>query len=114
VESDALNFFLPLRRLEPDGRKDPSRETLRGRRSRRSRSGGRDGAVVVAVITVRMVEPSVHEVVDVVAVRHGFVPACGAVGMAGRVGRCRPGVAVGMLGVHSEHVLVDVVLVWVM
>jgi hypothetical protein len=34
--------------------------------------------VIVAVIAVRMVQMAVHEVVDVVAVRHRFVAAAGA------------------------------------
>ena len=38
-------------------------------------SGQLHRPVVVAVIAVRMMEVSVHEIVNVVAVRYGFVPA---------------------------------------
>ncbi len=56
-------------------------------------SGSLYGAVVVAVAAVGVVEVAVHEVVHVVAVRHGFVSASGAVlvvrivGAAGVIGR---------------------------
>lgn len=45
--------------------------------------GGRLGqlhrSVIVAMIAVRMMKPSVHEVVDVIAVRHCLVSAARAV-----------------------------------
>ena len=37
--------------------------------------------MVVAMIAVRMMQPSVHAIIDVVAVRYGFVTATRAVGM---------------------------------
>ena len=40
------------------------------------------GAVVVAVVAVRVVQAAIDEKVDVVAVRHGFVAAAGAVHVA--------------------------------
>jgi hypothetical protein len=43
--------------------------------------------MVVAMITMRMVQPSIHEVVDVVPMGHGFVPARRA--MLVRAGRSR-------------------------
>src|SRR5439155_1284652 len=48
-------------------------------------TGWGPGAVVVAVVAVRVVEVAVDEVVGVVAVRHGLVAAAGAVDVAGRV-----------------------------
>jgi hypothetical protein len=63
--------------------------------------------VVVAVVAVRVVEPTVYEIVEVVAVRHRLVAAAGAVGVIGTVpglGRV-VGVRVG-LG-HADAVLFD-------
>ena len=44
------------------------------------------GTVVVAVATVSVMEVAVHQVVHVIAVRHGFVPASGAMLVACLVG----------------------------
>jgi hypothetical protein len=66
--------------------------------------------VVVTVILVRPVEPSVDEVIDVIAVRHGLVAALLAVGVpAAAVSRA--GVSSGMLVIDGDHVLIDVFLV---
>ena len=69
--------------------------------------------MVVAVVAVRMVQPAVDQVVDVIAVRHGVVATARAVGVtlmaAGRIG-----VAVRMLGIDPDHVLIDVILMRVM
>jgi len=43
---------------------------------------GLHGTVVVAVVPVRMVQVAVHQVVHMVAVRHGFVAAGGAVSIS--------------------------------
>jgi hypothetical protein len=43
--------------------------------------------MVVAMIAVRMMQSSVHEVIDVVAVRYGFVTATRAVGIAPNIAR---------------------------
>ncbi len=70
-------------------------------------------AVVVAVPVVRMVQVAVHEVVDVIPVRHGLVPTAGAVDVtrlmpvAGVLGRALGGVRV----VDGDPVLVAVVAV---
>ena len=67
--------------------------------------------MVVAMVTVRMVQVAVDQVVDVVTVRDGFVAATGAMDVAGFVaaafvlGRA----AVGVGGRDGDHVLVDVV-----
>jgi hypothetical protein len=71
--------------------------------------------VIVAVISVRSVEMVSHEVIDVIPVRHGLVPAAFAVDVIGVVS------VATMLGcaalrtrlVDLQHVLVDVILVWV-
>jgi curli biogenesis system outer membrane secretion channel CsgG len=76
-------------------------------------SGRGDGAVVVAVGAVRVVEVPADEVVDVIAVRDRVVPAAWAVGVARVVGTAsvvrgaRSGVRVGDL----QLALVDVPVV---
>ena len=73
-------------------------------------------AVIVAVIAVRMVQVSVYQIVDVVAVRYGFMSAAGAVAVARFVtaaGVIRRA-AVGIFAAHFQHVLVNVVAVWMM
>jgi hypothetical protein len=69
--------------------------------------------VVVAVSAVGVMEMSIDEVVDVVAVRDGFVAAAGAVDVGGIVGSA--GVLRGALGRvdrgQSNAVLVDVTIV---
>ena len=40
-----------------------------------SASGQLHGPVIVAMITMRMVQPAVYEIVDVVTMRHLFMPA---------------------------------------
>ena len=72
--------------------------------------------MIVAVGSVRMMKVAVHQIVYVVAVRHTFVAASGAVGVCGLVpvalvlGRavCR------VLGVHRQFVVVDVAIVRMM
>jgi hypothetical protein len=67
-------------------------------------------AVIVAVALAGVMEMSVHEIVDVVSVREGRMPAARAVlvvgGMLSARMRGRAGIRVG--AVHLEHVLVDV------
>jgi hypothetical protein len=69
--------------------------------------------VVVAVISVRVVEVAVDEVIDVVAVWHGLVAALGPVSVAGLVGVARVigGAALGVAPADRDHVLVDMVSV---
>ena len=62
-----------------------------------------DGAVKVAVISVKVVEGPVDEVVDVVAVRNLGVPAAGVVLRRTLDGRAGGGPA----AVHLENVLRD-------
>jgi len=63
-------------------------------------SGEFDRAVVVAVVAVRMMQMAIDEVIDVVAMRHCFVAAAGAMGV----------VMVGVMGqlafAHDDLLLV--------
>ena len=71
--------------------------------------------MVVAVALVLVVQVTVDEVVGVVAVGDRLVPAAGTVHVAGVVAGARvAGVAVIRVGrVDREHVVVNVVAVWV-
>lgn len=79
-------------------------------------SGDLQRTVVVAVIAVRMVQMTVDQVIDVVAVRHRFMPAARPMhmtgAMAGTVVLRRAAVRVG--GADGDHVLVDMVAMHVM
>ena len=72
--------------------------------------------MVVAVPVVRMVEVAVHEVVDVIPMRHGLVPASRTV----HVTRLMPVTAVigravgGVRGIDGDPVLVAVIVVRMM
>jgi hypothetical protein len=64
------------------------------------------GPVIVAMITVRMMQPSAHEVIDVVTMRDGFMPAGRAVLVcAADLGRAMHGIG----SVDWDDMLVDVV-----
>jgi hypothetical protein len=66
-----------------------------------------DRAVVVAMIAVRMMQPPVHQIVDVIAVGNRFMTAAGTVGMA-----CAAYVRRALHRIASadgERVLVDVI-----
>jgi hypothetical protein len=69
--------------------------------------------VVVAVILVRPVEPSLDEVIDVIAVGHGLVAALLAVGVPSPA-VSGAGVSSGMLLIDRDHMLIHVVPVRVM
>jgi hypothetical protein len=87
-----------------------------GKPERESNLGELDRTVVVAVVAMRVVEVSIDEIVDVVTVRHGFVPASGAVNVVGVVPSTvvvRSAIGWVFVG-HFEAVLVDMVAVWVM
>jgi hypothetical protein len=77
----------------------------------RSGSRGRERSVVVAVISVRMMEMPVMQVVDVVAVRHRLVAAGRAVRVPLFVTRAaeRWIASVRILIAHLDHVLVDMI-----
>jgi hypothetical protein len=60
------------------------------------RSGEDDGAVMVAMVAVHEVEVAIDEVIDVVAVRDGFMTATGSMLMSGFVTAAQ--VSVGAIG----------------
>lgn len=68
-------------------------------------------AVVIAVVAVLVVQPAVYDVVDVVAVRYGFVAAAFAVNMA--VTGLHGVAAVGISSVYIEAVFIIVAVVFV-
>jgi hypothetical protein len=72
------------------------------------------GAVVVAVVAVRMVQMSGHQVIDVIAVRHRFMPAAGAVNVFLGVGPTSVlGRAAGRIArANFQLVLLDLAAVW--
>jgi hypothetical protein len=67
--------------------------------------------VIIAVIAVRMVQPAVYEIVDVVAVRHRFVSAIWTVYV--RAMDFRRALH-GICGVDRDGVLIHVILVHMM
>jgi hypothetical protein len=68
-------------------------------------------AVVVAMIAMGMMQPSTHDVIDVVAMGHGFVPAGRA--MLVRAAGLRRALH-GICGVDCDDMLIDVILMQVM
>lgn len=72
--------------------------------------------MIVAMITVRMVQVAIHEVIDVVAVRHRLMPATGTVNMAGGVAAATVlrGAAIGILRADRNHMLIDMVTMHMM
>lgn len=79
-------------------------------------SGDLQRAVVVAVVAVRMMQMTVDQVIDVVAVRHRFVPAARPMHMTGAMASAvmlrRAAVRVGCA--DDDYVLVDMVAMHVM
>ena len=69
--------------------------------------------MVIAVVTVRMVQMAVHQVIDMIAMRHQLMAAARAVHMAcgvtGALVAWRA--ALGIVGAHRQAVLVDVIAV---
>jgi len=66
------------------------------------------------MVAVRVVQVAVHEVIHVIAVRHGFMAAARAVDMSGFVAVARRGAAVGIRGADFDDVFIDVAGVWMM
>lgn len=81
---------------------------------RGSRSGGLQRAVAVAVLLVGVVQLTVDEKVDVIAMRNRFMTAIGPVAVLVAVTVGGFGVPVGMRLADGDDVLVDVVVVGVM
>ena len=70
--------------------------------------------VVVTMTAMRMVQMAIHEVIDVVVVRHRFMAAIGGVDVSCIVTRCRRGAAIGISGADFDNVLIDVIAVRMM
>lgn len=89
------------------------RRANRRRSAAATRSPRRDDPVAVAVATVRMVEMPLHQVVDMVAVRDGFVTAAGTMQVPCVVttARVRGRTVRGIRTTHRERVLVHVPVV---
>jgi hypothetical protein len=70
--------------------------------------------MIIAMIAMGMVQMPIHQIVDVVAVRNRLVTASGAVLVARRVplAAVLGCAAIGVLRRHFDHVLVDMVAVW--
>jgi hypothetical protein len=62
--------------------------------------------MVVAVVPMGMVEPSLHQIIDMVAVRHSFVPTTRPMLMRAAVLR---GALRRVAGANGEDVLVDMI-----
>ena len=68
-------------------------------------------AVIVAMTAVWMVQVAIHEVIDVVAVRHRFMAATRAVNMSSVMTRGWRGATVWVSGVGFDNVLIDMIAV---
>jgi hypothetical protein len=69
----------------------------------RCRAGdGFQSAVIVAVGAMRMVQMAIHKVIDVIAMRHGFVAAVSTVSMRLLMGRTAV-VRSAFLGIRRSH-----------
>jgi hypothetical protein len=64
--------------------------------------------MIIAVITVRMVQPAVYEVIDVIAMRHLFMSAAWTVSMRALDLR---GAAHGICGIDRDDMFVHMILV---
>ena len=71
-------------------------------------------AVIIAMIAVRVVQSAGHQIVHMVAVRHGRMSAIRAMNVFGRVSVRTMSALVGVGFVHFDHVLVNMVPVHVM
>lgn len=80
----------------------------------RRRSDDFERPVIIAMIVVHMVEPSIHQIIDMVAMRHRFVAAIGAMLMLLAMTVGAVGAAIGIARAHLDHMLVDMALMRVM
>ncbi len=69
-------------------------------------------SVIVTVVTVRMMQVTIHKIIDVVAMGNGFVSTAGTVDVIGvvTVARVLRRAVCGVLGVHVERVTFDAVV----
>ena len=67
--------------------------------------------MIVAMVAMRMMEPTTDEIVDMVAMRNRLVPAAGSMDMAGLVTfvAIRRRAPDGVSGGHFNNVLIDLV-----
>jgi hypothetical protein len=70
-----------------------------------------DRAVIVAVVAVGVMQPTVHQVVHVIAMRHGGMATVGAVNVSVLVCFGERTAAVGIGLVHGQNMLIHVVFV---
>lgn len=63
--------------------------------------------MIVTVITVGVMQPSVHDVIDMVAVGHGFVAATRAVNVPVLMSMPTTGAPLRILFRHGENMLLD-------
>jgi hypothetical protein len=76
--------------------------------------GKLDGAVIIAVVTMMMMQSAVHDIIHMVAVRNGFVAAARSVLVSRPVAPAEVRrAAVRILRRYVEPVLVIVIAVWV-
>ncbi|HUB50198.1 MAG TPA: hypothetical protein VMB73_34945 [Acetobacteraceae bacterium] len=68
------------------------------------------------MIAVRMVKMAVHEVIHVIAMRHGFMPATGAMHMSWLMSRAAVAwrAVVRICRAHFDHVLIDMIAMGMM
>jgi hypothetical protein len=66
-----------------------------------------NSSVVIAMITMRMMKPTVHKVIDVIAMRNGLVPAAGTMNMVAVVAHMTKfrGATVRILSAYVDGVL---------
>jgi hypothetical protein len=64
--------------------------------------------MIIAMITVRMVQPAVYEVIDMIAMRHLFMPAARTMSMRAMDLR---GAVHGICGIDRDDVFVHMILV---
>lgn len=70
----------------------------------------RQRTVIVAMVAVRMMQPAVREIVDMVAMRHGFVAAVGSVAVC-RIVAARVMLRIAAVRIalaHGDHMMLGV------
>ena len=67
--------------------------------------------MIIAVIAVGVMQPPIHEIVDMIAVGNGFMPAARSVGVAGATDVW--GALRRIVSTNSQHMFVDMIFVHV-
>jgi hypothetical protein len=74
-----------------------------------------DRSVIVAVIGMRMMQPPIHQIIEMIAVGNGRVSAARAVHVGGSLALRQPGVAaVRMDGIDGDDMFVAMIAVGIM